>query len=158
MFPLLCSMPGHAQYTLGLVTCIDNVVDNARVRYHQMASIFKINDGDAERKRKAEIGLPTLSKPQQKRARVKLFRDSYTAIWPYIVPSECDDYAFCKVCDDSFFHCAWRWNYVSHGHIAELNKLWWWINLLGNFSWLCRRLLIRKQWTSLVQSHDRGTK
>ena len=36
--PLLCSMPGHAQYTLGPVTCIDNVVDNARVGYHQMAS------------------------------------------------------------------------------------------------------------------------
>ena len=38
--PLLCSMPGHAQYTLGPVTCIDNVVDNARVGYHQMASYF----------------------------------------------------------------------------------------------------------------------
>ena len=38
---------------------------------------------------------------------VHLFRDSYTAKWPYIVPSECDDYAFCKVCDDSFF--------VAHG-------------------------------------------
>ena len=57
-------------------------------------------------KRKAEIGLPTSSR-QQKRARVHLFRDSYTAKWPYIVPSECDDYAFCKVCDDSFF--------VAHG-------------------------------------------
>ena len=33
-------MPGHAQYTLGPVTCIDNVVDNARVGYHQMASYF----------------------------------------------------------------------------------------------------------------------
>ena len=52
-------------------------------------------------KRKAEIGLPTSSR-QQKRARVHLFRDSYTVKWPYIVPSECDDYAFCKVCDDSF--------------------------------------------------------
>ena len=47
-------------------------------------------------KRKAEIGLPTSSR-QQKRARVHLFRDSYTAKWPYIVPSECDDYTFCKV-------------------------------------------------------------
>ena len=37
---LLSSMPGHAQYTLGPVTCIDNVVDNARVGYHQMASYF----------------------------------------------------------------------------------------------------------------------
>ena len=27
-----------AQYTLGHVPCIGNVVDNARVRYHQMAS------------------------------------------------------------------------------------------------------------------------
>ena len=53
-------------------------------------------------KRKAEIGLPTSTR-QQKRARVHLFRDSYTAKWPYIVPSECDDYSFCKVCDDSFF-------------------------------------------------------
>ena len=52
--------------------------------------------------RKAEIGLPTSSR-QQKCARVHLFRDSYTAKWPYIVPSECDDYAFCKVCDDVFF-------------------------------------------------------
>ena len=31
-------MPGHVQYTLGPVPCIDNVVDNARVGYHQMAS------------------------------------------------------------------------------------------------------------------------
>ena len=55
-------------------------------------------------KRTAEIGLPTSSKPQQKRARVQLFIDSYTAKWPsMIVPSECDDYTFCKVCDDSFF-------------------------------------------------------
>ena len=46
-------------------------------------------------KRKAEIGLPTSSR-QQKRARVHLFRDSYTVKWPYIVPSECDDYTFCK--------------------------------------------------------------
>ena len=53
-------------------------------------------------KRKAEIGLPTSSR-QQKRARVHLFRDSYTAKWPYIVPSECDDYTFCKVCDRQFF-------------------------------------------------------
>ena len=55
-------------------------------------------------KRKAEIGLPTSSR-QQKRARVH----SYTAKWPHIVPSECDDYAFCKVCDDSFFRCTCRW-------------------------------------------------
>ena len=81
------------------------------------------------RKRKAEIGLPTSTR-QQKRARVHLFRDSYTAKWPYIVPSECDDYAFCKVCDDSSFvaHGHGGGNYVgglivSHGHIAELNKL-----------------------------------
>ena len=75
-------------------------------------------------KRKAEIGLPTSSR-QQKRARVHLFRDSYTAKWPYIVPSECDDYAFCKVYDDSFFIAHGGGNYVivSHGHIAELNKL-----------------------------------
>ena len=33
-------MPGHAQYTLDLVTCIDDVVDNDRVEYHQMASYF----------------------------------------------------------------------------------------------------------------------
>ena len=27
------------------------------------------------------------------------------------MPSECDNYAFCKVCDDSFFvaHGPWRW-------------------------------------------------
>ena len=67
---------------------------------------------------------------------VRLFRDSYTAKWPYI-PSECDDYAFCKVCDDSFSiahgPCPWMMvglpmghgggNSVSHGHIVELNKL-----------------------------------
>ena len=35
-------------------------------------------------KRKAEIELPTSSR-QQKRARVHLFRDSYTAKWTYIV-------------------------------------------------------------------------
>ena len=76
-------------------------------------------------KRKAEIGLPTLSR-QQKRARVHLFKDSCTAKWPYIVPSECDDYAFCKLCDDSFPIAHGGGNYyviVSHGHIAELNKL-----------------------------------
>ena len=77
-------------------------------------------------KRKAEIGLPTSTR-QQKRARVQLFRDSYTAKWPYIVPSECDDYAFCKVCDDSFSIAHGVGNdvivTVSHGHIAELNKL-----------------------------------
>ena len=41
------------------------------------------------------------------------------------MPSECDDYAFCKVCDDRFF--VFGGNdvivTVSHGHIAELNKL-----------------------------------
>ena len=81
-------------------------------------------------KRKAKIELPTSSR-QQKRARVHLFRDSYTAKWPYIVPSECDDYAFCQVCDDSFFvaHGGAGGNEVivtvtvSYGHIAELNKL-----------------------------------
>ena len=77
-------------------------------------------------KRKADIRLPTLTR-QQKRARVHLFRDSYTAKWPYIVPSECDDYAFCKVCDDSFFVGGSNDHdvivIVSHGHIAELNKL-----------------------------------
>ena len=43
------------------------------------------------------------------------------------MPSECDDYAFCKVCDDSFFVAHGGGNdvivTVSHGHIAELNKL-----------------------------------
>ena len=62
-------------------------------------------------KRKGEIGLPTSSR-QQRRARVHLFRDSYTAKWPYIVPSECDDYAFCKVCDDSFFVAHGGGNYL----------------------------------------------
>ena len=70
-----------------------------------MASYFLTMETQSG-KRKAEIGLPTSSR-QQKRARVHMFRDSYTAKWPYIVPSECDDYAFCKVCDDSFF--------VAHG-------------------------------------------
>ena len=91
--------------------------------------IFKISDGDAERKTKSRN--PTSSKPQQKRARVQLFRDSYTAKWPYIVPSECDDYAFSKVCDGSFsigLQMAvpvrrLRWNDVGHGDITELNKL-----------------------------------
>ena len=79
-------------------------------------------------KRKAEARLPTSTR-QQKRARVHLFRDSYTAKWLYIVPSECDDYAFCKVCDDSFSIAHGVGNdvivtvTVSHGHIAELNKL-----------------------------------
>ena len=95
--------------------------------------IFKIKDGDTEQK--AEIGLPTSSKPQQKRARVQLFRESYcyTAKWSYmIVPSECDDYVFCKVCDDSFSigiaHGGANAGNdhdddVSHEHIAQLNKL-----------------------------------
>ena len=39
-FIMLCSMPGHTQYTLGPVTCIDSDVDNAFVGYHQMASYF----------------------------------------------------------------------------------------------------------------------
>ena len=98
-------MPGHAQYTLGPVTCIDNVVDNARVGYDGVV-FFKLTMETQSGERKAEIGLPTSSR-QQTRARVHLFRYSYTAKWPYIVPSECDDYAFCKVCDDSFF--------VAHG-------------------------------------------
>ena len=47
-------------------------------------------------------------------------------------PPECDDYAFCKVCDDSFLlRIAEGMLSVSvtvlasheHGHIAELNKL-----------------------------------
>ena len=80
------------------------------------------------RKRKAEIRLPTSTR-QQKRARVHLFRDSCTAKWLYIVPSECDDYAFCKVCVDSFSIAHGVGNdvivtvTVSHGHITELNKL-----------------------------------
>ena len=57
----------------------------------------------------------TSSKPQQKRARVQLFRDSFTVKWPYIVPSECDDYAFCKVCDDSFSN-AHGGEYQSRAH------------------------------------------
>ena len=79
-------------------------------------------------KRKAEIGLRTSSR-QQKRARVHLFRDSHTMKWPYIVPSEWDDYAFCKVYVDSFFVAHGGGNDVivtvshAHGHIAELNKL-----------------------------------
>ena len=77
-------------------------------------------------KRKAEIRLPTSSQ-RQKLARVDLFRDSYTAKWPYIVPSECGDYAFCKVCDDSFFVAHGGGNdvivTVSHGHIAELKTV-----------------------------------
>ena len=82
--------------------------------------------------------------------RVHLFRDLYTAKWPYIVPSECDDYAFCKDCDDSFFVAHGGGNdvihivTVSHGHIAELNKLLRPIRLLGNFARLCRKLPIRK--------------
>ena len=50
------------------------------------------------------------------------------------MPSECDDYAFCKVCDDSFSIARGGGNEVSHGHIAELNKLGRQICLLGNFS------------------------
>ena len=118
-------MSGHAQYTLGLVTCIDNVVDNACVGYHQMASYFlKLTMEIQSGKRKAENGLPTYSRQQNF---VHLFRDSYSVKWPYIVPSECDDYAFCKVCDDSFFVEHGGGNdvivTVSLGHIAELNKL-----------------------------------
>ena len=92
--------------------------------------IFEISDEDGERKRYAEIGLPTLSKPQQKRARAHLFRDSYTEKWPYIVPSECEDYTFCRVCDNSLSIAKQRITegmmsvtvLTSHGHIAELNK------------------------------------
>ena len=51
--------------------------------------------------------------------------ESFTAKWPYIVPSECVDYAFCKVCDDSFSiaHGGADGNDVSHGDTVELNKL-----------------------------------
>ena len=98
-----------------------------------MASFFlKLTMETQSGKRKGEIGLPTSSR-QRRRARVHLFRDSYTAKWPYIAPSECDDYAFCKVCDDSFslrmaVGIIYRYParvpvIVSHGHIAELNKL-----------------------------------
>ena len=81
-------MPGAARYILGPVTCIANVVDNARVGYHRMASYFLILTMETQSgKRKAEMRLPTSSKPQQKRARVQLFRDSYTAKLPYIMPS-----------------------------------------------------------------------
>ena len=89
-------MPGHAQYTLGPVTCIDNVVD----------ILLKLTMETPSEKRKGAIGLP---------AQVQLFRDSYTVKWPYIVPSECDDYAFCKVCDDSFSN-AHGGEYQSRAH------------------------------------------
>ena len=73
------------------------------------------------------------SSQQQKRARVHLFKDSYTANWPYTVPSECDDYAFCKVCDDSFSIAHGSENYVktnssvrqfcvAPSKIADLNR------------------------------------
>ena len=50
---------------------------------------------------------------------------------PALWPSECDDYAFCKVCYDSFSIAHVGGNDVtlsvtvlmSHGHIAQLNKL-----------------------------------
>ena len=64
-------------------------------------------------KRIAEIGLLTSSKPLQKCARVQLFRDSNGhTLWP----SECDDYAFCKVCGNSFSIARGGGNdVVSHG-------------------------------------------
>ena len=72
--------------------------------------------------------------------------------WDTLWPSECDDYALCKVCDDSFpLRIAEGMLSVTvltsheHGHIAELNKLLRRIRLLGHFSWLCRRLPIQKQ-------------
>ena len=52
-------------------------------------------------KQKAEIGLPTSSR-QQKRPQVHLFRDSYTAKWPYIH----------TVCDDNFSIAHGGGNYV----------------------------------------------
>ena len=39
------------------------------------------------------------------------------------MPSECDDYAFCKVCDDSFSIAHGGGNDVGHRHIMDLNKL-----------------------------------
>ena len=111
-------------------------------------------------KRKAEIGLPTLSR-QQKRARVHLFRDSCIAKWPYIVPSECDDYAFCKVCDDSFSVAHGGGNdvivTVSHGHIAELNlnKLKTFVCYLGTVREFCAPP--SKTAESKVVSITRGT-
>ena len=37
--------------------------------------------------------------------------------------SECDDYAFSEVCNDSFSIAHGGGNDVGHGDIAELNKL-----------------------------------
>ena len=67
--------------------------------------IFKICNGE---KRNAEIGLPTSSKPQQKCARVQLFRDSYTA-------SEIFFSDFCV----SFFAVAYFKNTTPSGDIPR---------------------------------------
>ena len=109
-------MPGHAQYTFGPVTCIDNVIDNDRVGYHQMASYF-LNER-RRRRAKNETQKSDFQLRVNHRRNVREFnylethiqRNGHT-LWP----SECDDYAFCTVCDDSFSvaHCGG--NVVSHG-------------------------------------------
>ena len=113
-------MPGHVQYTLGPVTCIDNVVDNDLVRYHQMASYFK-----NKRWRRRPINETQKSDFQLRVNHSRNVREcNYLethipqnghTLWP----SECDDYALCKVCDDSFYvaHCGG--NVVSHSRSSR---------------------------------------
>ena len=86
--------------------------------------IFKINDGDAERKTKSRNLISNFVDSRNVRECTGLFRDSYTAKWPYIVLSECDDYAFCKVCDDSFAiaHGGGNDVIVSHGRVSWTHR------------------------------------
>ena len=120
-------MPGHAQYTLGPVTCIDDVVDNARVGYHQMASYFLNKSWRRKMKRRNRTSNFNSRNVRECNCLETHIPRNGHILWL----SECDDYAFCKVCYDSFSIAHGRGNDVtlsvtvlmSHGHIAELNKL-----------------------------------
>ena len=95
---LLCSMPGHTQYTLGPVTCIDNVVDNDRVEYHQMASYFT-NMRRRKTKRRNRTSNFELTTAERCARDCNCFQTHIPRNGHTLWPSECDDYA--AVCDNA---------------------------------------------------------
>ena len=95
--------------------------------------IFLINDGGAERKTKSRNRTSNFestadtctSAPVSRLIYREMSMSGTLLVYPkrmavgvkprrlffYIVPSECDDCAFCKVCDDSFFVAYGSGNY-----------------------------------------------